>query len=197
MNVQRNFPKVPGAPGYFYDWRAQNHVFSDVGAYQQNTFNLATNENEPERYIGAICDHGFFAALEISPVLGRIFTDDEDQPGRDGVVILGNGIWKQRFGADPKIIGQNLILDGRPRTVIGVMPEGFQYPPQSTMWAPFGLSNETKVRRDFHRFRVIALLKSGVSLETARAELQTIGTRLARQYPFMNQDEGIAVYSMR
>jgi len=195
-NLKRNFPKFPVAPGNYYDWKAQNHVFADIGAYQQNTFNLASNENEPERYLGAICDRGFFAALGISPVLGRVFTDDEDQPGRDGVVILGNGIWKQRFGGDPKIIGQNLILDGRPRTVIGVMPEGFQYPPQATMWAPFALDNETKARRDFHRFRVIARLKSGVSLEQARAEFQTIGTRLALQYPFMNQDESISVNSM-
>jgi putative ABC transport system permease protein len=195
-NLKRNFPKFPVAPGNYYDWKAQNHVFADIGAYQQNTFNLASNENEPERYLGAICDGGFFAALGISPVLGRVFTDDEDQPGRDGVVILGNGIWKQRFGGDPKIIGQNLILDGRPRTVIGVMPEGFQYPPQATMWAPFALDNETKARRDFHRFRVIARLKSGISLEQARAEFQTIGTRLALQYPFMNQDESISVNSM-
>jgi predicted permease len=195
-NLKRNFPKFPVAPGNYYDWKAQNHVLADIGAYQQNTFNLASNENEPERYLGAICDRGFFAALEISPVLGRLFTDDEDQPGHDSVVILGNGIWKQRFGGDPKIIGQNLILDGRPRTVIGVMPEGFQYPPQATMWAPFALDNETKARRDFHRFRVVARLKSGVSLEQARAEFQTIGTRLALQYPFMNQDEGIAVNSM-
>jgi predicted permease len=195
-NLKRNFPRFPVAPANYYDWRAQNHVFADIGAYQQNTFNLASNGNEPERYIGAIGDPGFFAALQVSPVLGRLFTDDEDQPGRDGVVILGNGIWKQRFGADPKIIGQNLILDGRPRTVIGVMPEGFQFPPLATMWAPLGLDNQTKARRDFHRFRVIARLKQGVSLEKARAEFQTIGTRLAQQYPDMNADENIAVNPM-
>ena len=195
-NLKRNFTKFPVAPGNYYDWRTQNHVFADIGAYQQSTFNLASNENEPERYIGAISDRGFFAALEVLPVLGRLFTDDEDQPGRDGVVLLGNGIWKQRFGGDPKIIGQNLILDGRPRTVIGVMPEGFQFPPQATMWAPLGLDNQTKARRDFHRYRVIARLKNGVSLEKARAEFQTIGTRLAQQYPDMNADENIAVNSM-
>src|SRR5260370_26379264 len=110
-DFKRNLPKFLVAPGNYYEWRAQNRVFADLGAYQQNTFNLATNENEPERYIGAICDRGFFDTLEIPPVLGRIFTDDEDQPGRDGVVILGNCIWKQRFGADPNISGQNLMFD--------------------------------------------------------------------------------------
>jgi len=195
-NLKRNLPKMSVAPGNYYDWRAQNHVLADLGAYQQSTFNLASNENEPERYIGAVCDRGFFAALDISPALGRVFTDDEDQPGRDSVVVLGNGIWKQRFGADQKIIGQKLILDGRPRTVIGVMPEGFQYPPQATMWAPFALDNPNKVRRDFHRFRVIGRLKSGVTLEQGRAEFETIGASLARQYPEMNQGESIALISM-
>jgi predicted permease len=195
-NLKRNLLKFPVAPGNYYDWRKQNHVFADIGAYQQNTFNLASSESEPERYIGAISDRGFFAGLGVSPMLGRLFTDDEDQPGRDGVVILGNGVWKQRFGADPKVIGQNLILDGRLRTVIGVMPEGFSFPPQATMWAPLGLDNETKARRDFHRFRVIARLKNGVSLENARAEFQTIGQRLAQQYVDMNADEGVAVNSL-
>ena len=69
-NLKRNFPKFPVAPGNYYDWKAQSNVFADIGAYQPNTFNLASNENEPERYLGAICDRGFFAALEISPVLG-------------------------------------------------------------------------------------------------------------------------------
>jgi putative ABC transport system permease protein len=132
-NVERNFPKFPVAPANYYDWRAQNHVFSDLGAYQQNTFNLASNEGEPERYIGAICDRGFFSALDVTPLLGRVLSDEEDQSGRDGVVILSYGVWKQRFGGDPKIVGQTLTMDGRPRTVIGVMRQDFEYPPKATM----------------------------------------------------------------
>jgi MacB-like periplasmic core domain len=109
-NLKRNFPKFVVAPANYYDWRAQNQVFSALGAYVQNTFNLASMDGEPERYLGASSDRGCFDALQVSPVLGRIFTDEEDQPGRDGVIILSYGIWRSRFGGDPKIVGQTLTL---------------------------------------------------------------------------------------
>jgi predicted permease len=191
--IKRNIPRFSVAPANYYDWRKQNQAFSVLGAYQQNTFNLASREGEPERYLGAISDRGFFDALGVRPALGRLFTEEEDQPGRDAVVILGYGIWRQRFGGDRKIIGQTLILNGTPRTVIGVMPEGFEYPPQSVMWSPLGFDNETRERRDFHRLRVIGRLKDGVALERARAEFDTIGSRLAAQYPAFNRDAGIVV----
>jgi len=190
-NLKRNLPRFVVAPANYYDWRKQNQSFSALGAYQQNTFNLASKEGEPERFLGTISDRGFFDALGVRPALGRIFTEEEDQPGRDAVVILGYGVWRQRFGGDPKIVGQTLIMNGKPRTVTGVMPEGFEYPAQSVMWSPLGFDNETRARRDFHRLRVIGRLKDGVTLEQARAEFQTIGSRLAAQYPFFDRDSGI------
>ncbi|HWY45922.1 MAG TPA: ABC transporter permease [Bryobacteraceae bacterium] len=192
-DLKRNIRRFVVAPANYYDWRKQNQSFSALGAYQQNTFNLASQEGEPERFIGAISDRGFFDALGVKPALGRIFSEEEDQPGRDGVVILGHGVWRQRFGGDPKIVGQTLIMNGKPRTVIGVMPEGFEYPPQSVMWSPLGFDNETRERRDFHRLRVIGRLKDGVTLERARAEFETIGSRLAAQYPAFDRDADIAV----
>jgi putative ABC transport system permease protein len=147
-NLTRNIPRMVAAPGNYYDWRHQN-VFSAIGAYQQNTFTLASTAGEPERFLGAICDPGFFETLQVSPIQGRLFSGDEDQPGRGEVVLLGYGLWRQRFGGDPKMVGQTLTLDGRPRTVIGIMPEGFQYPGQSVVWSPFALDGPTKARRDF------------------------------------------------
>ena len=193
---KRNLPKFVAAPANYYDWRAQNHVFSSLGAFTQSTFNLASTEGEPERYLGGITDRGFFDTLQVSPILGRIFTEEEDQPGRDGVIILSYGIWRSRFGGDPKIIGQTLTFDSKPRTVIGVMPQGFEYPAQSTMWAPLALDNETKAQRDLHRYRVIARLKDGVTLDRARSEFQTIGSRLADQYPEFDKDASILVNPM-
>ena len=190
---KRNLPKMVAAPANYYDWRAQNQVFSTLGAFIQSTFNLASTEGEPERYLGSSTDRGFFDALQVSPILGRIFTDEEDQPGRDGVIILSYGIWRSRFGGDPKIIGQTLTFDNKPRTVIGIMPEGFEYPAQSTMWAPLALDNETKAQRDLHRYRVIARLRDGVTLERARSEFQTIGSRLAAQYPEFDNDDSVLV----
>jgi predicted permease len=193
---KRNLPKMVAAPANYYDWRAQNQVFSRMGAFAQSTFNLASTEGEPERYLGASSDRGFFDALQVAPILGRIFTDEEDQPGRDGVIILSYGIWRSRFGGDPKIIGQTLTFDSKPRTVIGIMPQGFEYPGQSAMWAPLALDNETKAQRDLHRYRVIARLKDGVTLESARSEFQTIGSRLAAQYPDFDKDDSVLVNSI-
>jgi putative ABC transport system permease protein len=195
-NLVRNIPKMSAAPANYYDWRKQNQVFSELGAYQGNTFNLATTEGEPERYLGAICDRGFFDALQVSPMLGRVFTEDEVPQGRDGVVILGYGVWRQRFGGDPTVIGRSLMLDGKPRIVIGVMPQGFAYPPLTTMWAPLGFRRAAQERRDFHSLRVIARLKDGVSLSRARSDFQAIGTRLAQAYPFFNKDANIIVNLM-
>jgi putative ABC transport system permease protein len=195
-NLVRNIPKMSAAPANYYDWRKQNQVFSELGAYQGNTFNLATTEGEPERYVGAICDRGFFDALQVSPMLGRVFTEDEVPQGRDGVVMLGYGVWRQRFGGDPTVIGRSLMLDGKPRIVIGVMPQGFAYPPLTTMWAPLGFRRAAQERRDFHSLRVIARLKDGVSLSRARSDFQAIGTRLAQAYPFFNKDANIIVNLM-
>jgi putative ABC transport system permease protein len=192
-NAVRNLPKFPVASANYTDWRKQNQVFSALGSYQGATFNLATTEGAPERYVGAICDRGFFDVLGVSPLLGRVFTQDEEPAGRNGVIILGYGVWKQRFGGDPKVIGQSLQMDGISRIVIGVMPENFQYPPLSTMWAPLGFDNQARERRDLHRLRVIARIKYGVTLERARSDFQTIGVRLAKDYPFFNKDAGIAV----
>ncbi|HYL77729.1 MAG TPA: ABC transporter permease [Bryobacteraceae bacterium] len=192
-NQTRNIPKFVAAPANYTDWRAQNQVFSTMGAFLQNTFNLASTEGEPERYLGASTDRGFFDVLQVSPILGRVFTEEEELPGQDGVIVLGYNLWRGRFGGDPKVIGQTFTLDGKPRMVIGVMPEGFQYPGQSAMWAPLGFDNQLRARRDLHRFRVIARLKDGVALEQARADFHTIGTRLAQQYPNFNADANVVV----
>jgi predicted permease len=189
----RNLPRFVVAPGNYYDWRTQQHVFSNLGAYQQAAFNLAAPGSEPERFIGATCDTGFFATLGVSPMMGRLFTDEEDQPGHDGVVVLSYGVWKQRFGGDDHILGRSLDINGKKRTVLGVMPRGFEYPPQSAMWSPAGLDGPARARRDLHRFRVIGRLAPGASLEKARGEFRTIAARLESAYPDFNKDEGAAV----
>ncbi|MBV8818510.1 MAG: ABC transporter permease, partial [Acidobacteriaceae bacterium] len=194
--LKRNIPRMVIAPGDYYDLGAQNRDFASVGAFMANTFNLASSEGEPERYAGAVCDAGFFQTLQVNPVLGRTFTDAEDSPGRDDAVVLGYTVWKQRFGGDPKILEQKLILDGKSRTVIGVMPAGFDYPAKSVMWAPLALDNDMRARHDFHRLRVIARLKHDVSIEHARASFQTLAANLAQQFAFTNKDESIVINSM-
>ncbi len=189
----RNIPRMVAAPGNYYDWRVQSQSFSALGAFQQATFNLATGDAEPERFLGAIADPGFFAALGVAPMLGRVCTEAENLPGGNAVVILSYAVWQQRFGADRGILGRTLDLNGRTRTVIGVMPQGFEFPPQATMWSPLELDPPTMARRDFHRLRVIGRLKDNVSLQQTRAEFQTIAAQLAAQYPDLNAGETATV----
>jgi putative ABC transport system permease protein len=195
-DLVRNMPRFSAAPANYYDWRKQNQVFVAIGAYQATSFSLATKEGEPERYTGAICDRGFFDVLGIAPAIGRVFTEDEEAAGRDGEIVLSYSVWQQRFGGDPKVVGATLTIDGKQKTVIGVMPEGFSYPPLATMWAPLGFDQEMHDRRDLHRLRGIARLKDGVTFEKARADLATIGSNLAKAYPFFNKDYGVEVADM-
>jgi len=182
------------APQDYADWRAQNGVFAEMGAYQQATFNLSADAGEPERYMGAICDSGFFATLGVRALLGRTLMAEDDQPGRDGVVVLGYGVWMGRFGGDPRIVGRTLPINGRVRVVIGVMPNGFQYPAaESAMWSPLGFDDAMRTRRDLHRLRVIARLRDGVTLERARGDMRALQARMAAAYPFFSKDEGSAV----
>lgn len=194
VNVWENFPnrhltRLVVAPANYYDYRDQNHVFSSIGAYQTAAFGIATNGAEPVRYLGAVCDPGFFATLRAAPMLGRSFTAEETQPGHDGVILLGYSLWQERFGGDPNVLGRTLDINGRQRTVIGVMPRDFDYPSQSALWGPLPLDPQTTARRDLHSLRVIARLKDGLTLDQARAEFQTIAARLAAQYPDLDQND--------
>ena len=199
MNVwesERRLPQMVAAPANYHDWAAQNSVFSRMGAYQAAIFNLDSGGGEPERYTGALCDPGFFPTLGIAPLMGRTIAAEDDQPGRDGVLVLSYGVWKQRFGGDPNILGRVVPFIGRTRTVIGVMPQGFEYPPTAVMWGPFGLNSEMANRRDLHFMRVIARLQDGVTLDRARRDMRTIAARLEAAYPFFDKDDTCLVNPM-
>ena len=189
----RHLPTLIVAAANYYDWRNQNHVFSAMGAYQATAFGVSTGDAEPIRYPGAVCDPGFFATLRVTPMLGRLFTEEETQPGRDAVIVLSYHLWQERFGGDEHVLGRMLEINGRNRTVIGVMPRGFDYPAQSQMWGPVPLDPAARARRDYHTLRVIARLKNGVTLGQARAEMQTIAARLAAQYPDLDKDDSAVV----
>jgi predicted permease len=189
----RRMPTLVVAAATYYDWRHQNHVFSSVGAYQSAAFGLASNGGEPVRYLGAVSDPEFFETLEVKPFLGRMFSEDEMQPGHDAVILLGYGLWQQRFGGDAGVLGQSVEINGRVRRIIGVMPRGFEYPAGAMMWGPVPMDAQARARRDLHTLRVIGRLKDGVTVGQARAEFQTIAARLGNQYPDLDKDEGVVV----
>src|SRR6185503_15514907 len=137
-----------------------------------------------------------FETLGIDPALGRSFSPEEEQPGRDQVVVISNGLWQRRFGSDPDITGKTVILNDRSFTVVGVMPAGFQFPRETELWVPIAFKTpQTSVRR-FHFLRPIGRLKPGVTIQQAQAEFTTIARQLAAAYPDSNRDYGARLISL-
>jgi putative ABC transport system permease protein len=159
----------------FAAWRNQSRTLSPIAAYMDFTANL-TGGGEPERIICGMATTTFFSILGVHPVVGRLFLPEEDRPGGPPVVILSEAFWKRRYGGDPSVVGKGVTLDGKAYTVVGVLPATFVIPDrfkiEHALWVPIAES-ETGVG-PFRIFRVIGRLKPGVSVATARTELDTI-----------------------
>src|SRR5262249_45904288 len=158
-----------------------NTVFEDVGCYDTGGFAIAGGA-EPEQLKGAFVTQGTFEILGVEPIVGRTFIADEDQPDHDQVVILSYGLWQRRFGGDPKILGQTVLMNNRTRTVIGVMPKGFQFPEVAEAWGPLALTPKIYTRTD-HGLSSIARLKAGVTVEQAQAEMINVAAGIEQQNP--------------
>ena len=184
---KRGSPSMNVSYPNFLDWREQNQSFEDIACYSTGGFIIAAGAggNEPEQLKGAFVTQGLFEILKVAPILGRTFTADEDQPDHDLVVILSYGLWERRFGSDPNILGQTLLLNNRPRVVIGVMPKGFQFPEVAEAWGPLALNTKLWTRTD-HGLLSIARLKPGVSIEQAQAEMIQIASNVEAQNPVTN-----------
>ncbi|HYY56154.1 MAG TPA: ABC transporter permease [Pyrinomonadaceae bacterium] len=174
------------APGNFADWRDQNRVFEQLAAVNQRDFNL-TDGDQPERVQGAYVTPNFFAALGVQPAQGRVFSDEEGQLGREQVAVIKQSLWERRFASDPSIVGRQVMLDGRSFTVVGVLPQSFNFPfSSSEVWAPLAFDPKEQVSRGNHYLRIIGLLKPGVTRAQAQAEMNTISLEAARQFPETN-----------
>jgi len=176
----------------FVDWRDQNHVFQSMAGMSNTAYTL-TGVGEPEQLRGANVSANFFQLISVSPAQGRGFSAEEEEPGKNQVVILGYGLWQRRFGGDSKIIGQTLTLSGRPFTVIGVMPAGFQFPSRAEIWGPLAPNQGLKAARSSFWLPVVGRLKPGVTKQQAQADMDVIAQRLEQQYPQANAGYGINV----
>jgi putative ABC transport system permease protein len=177
----------------YLDWRAQNHSFDQLALYRWWSTNL-TGGDMPERVQGFLVTANFFDVAGIKPIKGRSFADDENQPGRDAVAIITYGLWQRRFGADPNVLNKTIMTNGIARTVIGVLPEGFNFPKASEIYAPLQMSPEIIQNRQTHTYYVIGKLKPEASVASAQADIDTIALRLAAQYPQTNIGLGATVY---
>lgn len=197
VSARKGLSEMPASYPNFADWRDQNHVFEQVVAYSDWTFNL-TGAGEPERIRSAIVSPAFFSALGIKPVRGRVFLSGEDERGKDMVAVISEGLWQRRFDSDPNIVGRSVNLDDKSFTVVGVIARGVQAPLLSDeieLWAPvshgFGFTD-----RDGHYLNVIARLKPHTTPQQAQADMNTIASRLEQQYPESNKERGVRVVSL-
>jgi putative ABC transport system permease protein len=193
------FPRNTPAPANYADWKRQNRVFEDMAALNWRSFNL-TDEGEPERVEAQAVTANFFPLLGVKPELGRGFTEEEDQPGRNNVALISYGLWQRRFGGDPGLIGKEITLDGQKHTVIGVAPPGLQFLSKETgLWVPMAFSPQELANRGGHYLTVVARMKPGVTLQQARADVAAIMQRINRDNPvsWSGFELGSVVISMR
>jgi putative ABC transport system permease protein len=184
------------SPANYLDWQSQNHSFEDMAAYGGARFNVGGKER-PESIQAAPVAASFFSILRVQPILGRSFTPDDDRPGQGHVVVLGNALWRERYGADPGVVGRNIVLDGETYTVIGVMPRTFNFPSWAQLWTPLAWTDERRAVRGNHNYQVIGRLKPGVDIRAAQAELSAISTRLEQLYPEDDKGWGAKILTLR
>jgi putative ABC transport system permease protein len=185
------------SPANFLDVREQQTTFSHVAIYNNNSINL-TEGDKPERLEVAAVSPEMFGALGQGAALGRTFAPEEEQEGRDKVVILTHDFWRRRYASDPSILNQMLMLNGRPYTVVGIMPEDFNFPPNnSDILLPFTITGKIREERGNHYVRMMGRLKPGVSFAQADADLAAIARRLEAQYPDSNSNRTLAVESLK
>ncbi len=182
----------------FLDWRAQQTTFTALAAFRDTGFSL-TGLDEPELLRGAMVSATWFELLGVRPALGRAFTAADDRVGAPPVAVIGQALWKRRFGGEPSVIGATATLDGTKRTIVGVLPAGVRFYGAIDVLTPIGQWDDIMPRtRDMHPgITAIGRLKPGVSLDRARADLSAIANRLALAYPASNKGHGITVRPLK
>jgi putative ABC transport system permease protein len=196
---EKSFPGMttfPVSAANYLDWERQTQVFDHMAIYSYHGFTV-TGGDKPEQLSAGAVSSGFFATLGVQPILGRVLSPEEDQPGRSHVVVLSYRLWQEHFGGNPGIVGHDINLDGQPYLVAGVMPSNFQFPDFAKMWTPMAWTDQERAVRGEHHSIVIARLKPGVELKQAQAEMNTMSDRLQQQYPDDDKGWGAVVVPMQ
>jgi putative ABC transport system permease protein len=183
---QQQRGKEPVTLADFNDLRRQNKAFEDLAAVQGVNYTLS-GAGDAAQISADRVSASFFSILRTQAFLGRIFDESECQPGKDAVAVLNYGFWRRHFGANARILGQKIQLDQHDYTIIGVLPRTMQYPPAVDMLLPFAPTAAQTANRSDHGYLVLGRLRDGVTLESARSEMQLISDRLAKSYPATNQ----------
>jgi len=204
-NSQHPKPHNTVSPPNFLDWQTRNTVFSDM-AYIADVRNNLTGIGDPEEVVVQAVSANFFSVLEVNLLLGTGFTPENGQAGHDNVVILSYGLWKDRFAGEPAIVGKSILLNGKPRTVVGVAPQNFNWfikdgsltGARPRLWSPFVFPQSFHDHKQIGRFLTVAArLKPGVTAAQAQAEMTAIAAQLEHEYPDFDGHWGINVVPLR
>jgi putative ABC transport system permease protein len=193
QNNNFGFGVIPTAQDY-EDLKSTQKSCSLMAGYLSGSTINVTYKNNPQRYNGGYVTEDFFKIIGVSPILGRDFTAEDNKPGAERVIILGYEIWKRDFNGDPNIVGQNVRVNSKPASIIGVMPANFKFPNFEQLWTPLYNQfppiprGQLVIGANNAAPSVIGRLKPGVTLDQANAEFITVAGQLAREYPKTNQN---------
>ena len=179
----------------YLDLKNQNQTFEQLALYRWWSPNL-TGVEPPERLQGFQVTANLFDALGMKPIMGRNFTEEENQPGKDAVVIITHSLWQRRFGGDPEILNKTITVNTVARKVVGVMPQNFNFPKGAEMYAPIAMTPELMKSRGSHGYYIIGRLKRGTPITSAQAEIDNIMARLEQQYPETNTGWGATAFPL-
>jgi putative ABC transport system permease protein len=189
--------RLPLAAADYVDIKQQTSVFEDIAILRATLNYNLSGQGEPEWLQASGIPSNLFPLLKVEPLLGRGFTAEENQPGRDHEVILSHALWQRRYAGDRNIIGKNILLENVPYTVVGVMGPSFQYPSRDIqIWTPLTINPANFQTRTGYAHLAVARLRAGVAVEQAQNELTTIAARLAQQYP-VNKTVSFGVAPLR
>jgi putative ABC transport system permease protein len=170
----------------FKDFREQNRTAASIAAFGRRSLTISDGASEPTRYDGSTVTWNLFELIGQPPALGRNFTPDDDRPGAEPVVMLGHEVWDRRYNRDAGIVGRAIDINGRPHTVIGVMPPRFAFPETQRLWVPLAEYGE-KTARDNRSLQIFVRMRPGVTVEQLSTDMNGIAARLAAAYP-VNRD---------
>jgi predicted permease len=187
----------PVAPANVTDWRNQTRSFTDVAAAEYWSASLSGTD-QAEHVLGLRMSASMFPMLGVQPLLGRVFTSEEDRSGKERLAVISHGLWQRRFGGEANIVGRQVSFDGEPYTIIGVMPSSFRFAPfwatHAEVWIPLGLAARGG-NRTAQSLRAFARLRPDVTLDQARADLASVTARLEREFPGTNKN--VTVQSLK
>jgi putative ABC transport system permease protein len=190
-NVAQGEERENVSPPNFFDWQRQATAFERLVAFEWWDANLSDSAQDPELVIGRRVSAALFDVLRVRLVHGRAFTAREETSGLHHVVVVSHRLWQRRWGGSPALLGSTITIDRQPHTVIGIAPEGFDYPQGSDIWGPITFTTENRTERARRYLEVIGRLKAGITFDAARLEMETISARLAKEYPASNSGYGV------